>query len=310
GLISAQEMDKSNLELVKAKSQLIRATTTLSLMEEKLKDTVVRSPMEGIILKKNVEEGQIISSGISSYTGGTLLAVVADINKVNIKADVDEVDIGKIRRGQKAKVVPDAFPDDVFYGQVIRVSPQAKIEQNVTTFEVTVEVENRYGKLKSGMNATVDITIADKKDVLLLPNEAIRDFRDLPGDQLMALRSEISSVSRKKDAELTGRKDRIVRGKIADMHKTRRERAQLKGKLDERRIKFVLVKDENGFSYRPIEAGISNFDFTEILSGLEEGDEVAVTYISRAILESQRFRERLKSMRSFGGIGKKKDSGK
>ncbi|MFQ5706455.1 MAG: efflux RND transporter periplasmic adaptor subunit [bacterium] len=174
GLISAEERDQIELTLAQAKGRLIRARTALDQAQVRLNDTIVRAPISGIILQKYVEEGQIISSGISNVGGGSPIADIADMKAVYIEAGIDEIDVGKVRIGQPAKVVADAFPQTTFSGQIIRIAPEAKVEQNVTLFDVVIAVANKNGKLKSGMNATVDITIVRKEDVLLVPTMALK----------------------------------------------------------------------------------------------------------------------------------------
>ncbi|MFQ6093283.1 MAG: efflux RND transporter periplasmic adaptor subunit [bacterium] len=293
GLVSAEEMDQSNLELVQAKAQLVRAKAVLATAEERLKDTVVKSPISGIVLQKNVEKGQIISSGISSVSGGTLIATVADMGRVSVKADIDEVDIGQIEKGQEAKVVADAFPGDLFWGEVIRIAPLAKVEQNVTIFEVTVEVNNEEAKLKAGMNATVDITIADRKDVLLVPNEALKDLREMvkPGE---GYRHPSAAHSSRADIPKMAGHLRWQEG-LKDVKPTQGGRP-----------KMVMVKEGGQFKPRAIIVGVSDFDHSEALKGLKEGDEVMISYLSRAKMDSEQFRERFSRMRSFGGIGRSK----
>ena len=168
GLISAAEYDQAELALVEARAQVVRTKIDVDNNDIRLKDTVVRSPIDGVVLTKDVEEGQIISSGISSVSGGTLIATVANMKEVYVKADVDEVDIGKITPGMKTSVVADAYPNVIFYGDVIRIAAQAKIEQNVTSFEVTIKVQNPEDRLKAGMNTSVEILVTDKHDVLLV----------------------------------------------------------------------------------------------------------------------------------------------
>ena len=122
-MISQQERDLANVESVRAKSSLVKARAALSSADERLRDTRIRAPIDGIVLTKNVEIGQIISSGVSNVGGGTLLATLADMSQVYVETNVDEVDIGRIAVGQSAKVVADAYPDDSFTGEVIRIAP-------------------------------------------------------------------------------------------------------------------------------------------------------------------------------------------
>ncbi|MEK7728932.1 MAG: efflux RND transporter periplasmic adaptor subunit, partial [candidate division KSB1 bacterium] len=198
GLLSQAEMDQVRLEEVRAKAQLVKAATEVATMEIRLKDSVVRSTITGIILQKNVEEGQIIASGINSVSGGTLIATVARMDSMYVYAEVDEVDIGQVRIGQAAKVVPDAFPEEVFSGAVLRIAPLATVAQNVTTFNVTVIVSNANRRLKAGMNATVDLTVADRREVLLIAKEAVKDLREIRA-QMMAMNPADSSAGNRRE---------------------------------------------------------------------------------------------------------------
>jgi HlyD family secretion protein len=188
-LISEEERDQIELGLTVAKGKLVQATTTLDRAQERLSESVVRAPIDGVILQKYVEEGQIIASGVSNVGGGTPIVDIADMSSVQIEAGIDEIDIGKVRVGQPAMVVADAYPELNFHGKIVRIAPEAKIEQNVTLFDVIVEVENTDGKLKSGMNTSIEVTIVEKKDILLAPAVALQmpSEPEGPGDERMVL---------------------------------------------------------------------------------------------------------------------------
>ncbi len=306
GLLSQAEMDQFRLEEVRAKAQLVKAETELATMEIRLKDSVVRSTITGIILQKNVEEGQIISSGINSVSGGTLIATVARMDSMYVYAEVDEVDIGQVRIGQQAKVTPDAFPDEVFWGTVLRIAPLAKVEQNVTTFNVTVIVANKNSRLKAGMNATVDLTVADKRDVLLVTKEAVKDLKEIRA-QMMAMNAADSSAGRRREGREGGPGDsaratwraRMAQGGGEGGPRFGDGMGMANGGAPR---KFVLVKTENGYRPRPVEIGVSNLDYAEVTSGLEEGEAVLVFSTSRAAAARQEFMNRMRGMNSFGGF--------
>jgi len=173
-LISEEELDQIVLNLAIAKGKLVQATTSLERAQERLAEAVVRAPIDGVVLQKYVEEGQIISSGINNVSGGTPIIDIADMASVYIEAGIDEVDIGKIQVGQTAAVTADAYPESKFHGKIVRINPEATIEQNVTLFNVIIEVENTDGKLKSGMNTGIEITIRKEENVLLVPTMAIQ----------------------------------------------------------------------------------------------------------------------------------------
>ena len=174
-VIAKEARDETELNLAVARSKLLQATTTLERARERMQDSVITAPVDGIILQKYVESGQIIASGVSNVGGGTPIADIADMRNAHIEAGVDEIDIGKITVGQIATIRADAYPDQVYEGEVVRIAPEARVEQNVTVFDVVVEVQNTDGNLKSGMNTTVEIVIVDLPDVLTIPVTAVQE---------------------------------------------------------------------------------------------------------------------------------------
>lgn len=173
-LISEEQRDQIVLSLAVAKGKLVQATTALERAREKLSESMVRAPIDGIILQKYVEVGQIIASGVSNVSGGTPIVDIADMSSVYIEAGVDEIDIGKVQIGQSATVVADAYPQLKFRGKIIRIAPESKIEQNVTLFDVIIEVKNPEDNLKSGMNTDIVISMVNLENVLLVPNIALQ----------------------------------------------------------------------------------------------------------------------------------------
>jgi HlyD family secretion protein len=182
GLISLQEMESEETALVSAVARVAVAEASVKRVRlevedarERLKETVVVSPIDGMILEKNVEKGQIISSGISSFTGGSKLCVVADLTRTFIMALVDETDIGKVFDGQKARITADAYQDKVFDGRVERIYPKGQESDKITVFKVKVEItgENRR-LLKTMMTANVDLILDRKKGTLIVPDEAVK----------------------------------------------------------------------------------------------------------------------------------------
>jgi HlyD family secretion protein len=174
-VISEEIQDETELELAAARGQLVQATTALERAEERMEDTVIVAPVTGVVLQKYVERGQIIASGVSNVGGGTPIADVADMRRVYIEAGIDEIDIGRIAVGQAATVRAEAFADRLYTGSVVRIAPEARVEQNVTLFDVVIEVENTDGDLKSGMNAAVEIVLVDEPDTLTIPVAALQN---------------------------------------------------------------------------------------------------------------------------------------
>jgi len=181
--VSALDLDETELELARARGTLVRAQAALERAEELMDDTVIIAPIDGVILQKYVERGQIIASGILNVGGGTPIADIADMSTVHVAAGVDEIDIGQISLGQTATVRAEAFPQEIYTGEVVRIAPEAREEQNVTVFDVVVAVANTTGHLKSGMNASVEVVIQAKPDVVSVPVTALQISRAAPTPQ-------------------------------------------------------------------------------------------------------------------------------
>jgi HlyD family secretion protein len=297
-LISQLEMDAALLELEQRKAQLIRAQAIYDQAKIRLNDCVVRSPIDGIVLDKPVDEGQVIMGGLNTVSGGTTIVTIADMSRVYVYANIDEVDVGKIKLGQEAVIVADAFPDEKFIGKVLRIDPLAKVEQNVTRFPVVIEVPNPKYRLLAGMNATVTITVYDNPNALVVPVEALKEFKadggTMPEQQAkrFSLRGEmpdsIREMRRKRFEE------RLASGDSAAMRWSE-ERAKAKRRL-------VMVKDSTGEAVpKPVLIGEQTAEYAEVLRGLNEGEEVEITIFSRALLEGQQFQERMRANTGFGG---------
>jgi len=165
---------EAEIELAKAEHK--RTKIALDEARERLRETDIFAPISGTIIDKMVEQGQIISSGISNVSGGTALLIIADLKRLYIVADVDETDIGAVFKGQRVIITADALLGQAFKGKVLRVAPQGKTEDNVTIFKVKLEImEGGIGRLKPMMTANVDIINEKLEDVLYVPREAIRE---------------------------------------------------------------------------------------------------------------------------------------
>jgi HlyD family secretion protein len=283
GLVSEQDLENAKLELERARSDEISSKLAAANLEERLRDTVIRSPMDGIVLEKRAEVGQVISSGVSSVTGGTTIAVIADLSRVYVKADVDETDIGRVQIGQRVEAIPDAFPDRKFEGAVARISPQSQIIQNVTTFQVVTILDNTDGILKGGMNMTVNIQIEGKDEALTVPRRAVR------------LRSEVPALAVALGMELGGHGGGRAAGPNGGAGPSQGASPRgmgLQGEPGETNSKVVFVKTPDGYGFREVETGLSDYDQYEITRGLGEGDEVVVFLTSRALDQSRQFVER------------------
>jgi HlyD family secretion protein len=177
-LISENDLDSSQQAYTNAEAQMLRGEASLDLAKERLADATVRAPSRGTVINKTVEEGQIIASSTNTVSGGTTLLQMADLSQLEIRTLVDEVDIGQVRGGLAVESTVEAFPALRFHGTVVKIEPQAEVQQSVTAFPVLSRIENADGKLLPGMNADVSIVVHRQPGVLAIPNEAVRTPSD------------------------------------------------------------------------------------------------------------------------------------
>ncbi len=201
--ISQEEHENAVLAVANAKAAVVAADVAVENAKIAMEDTEVRAPISGTVILKSVERGQVISSPTSDVGGGTVLLKMADLNLVQVRTLVDETDIGKISPGLRTTVTVNAYPNQPFQGEVLKVEPQAETSQNVTMFPVLIRIQNQNGLLKPGMNADVEIHIGRRENVLAVPNAALRTTRDvasaaqvlgIPADRLQTLLAQAQQV--------------------------------------------------------------------------------------------------------------------
>ncbi len=188
--ITQEEHENAILELANAQAAVVGAEVAVENAQIALEDTDVRAPIGGTIISKTVERGQVISSPTSDVGGGTVLLQMADLDLVQVRTLVDETDIGKIKAGLEATVRVDAYPNQPFNGEVLKIEPLAETSQNVTMFPVIIRIENRNGLLKPGMNSDVEIHVGRRDAVLAVPNAALRTARDVSSAAMVLGMSE------------------------------------------------------------------------------------------------------------------------
>jgi HlyD family secretion protein len=178
--LTQSDYEVTQLEFANAESQVVSAKVAVENARITLEDTDVRAPITGTVIEKTVEPGTVIVSTTQNVSGGTTLMKMADLTTVQVRTRVDETDIGKIQPGMPTIVTVAAYPNQPFEGEVLKIEPQALVEQNVTQFSVLIKIANRGGLLKPGMNAEVQIEIADRQDVAAVPTAALRAETDVP----------------------------------------------------------------------------------------------------------------------------------
>lgn len=301
GILSTQDLENTQLEETNARAQLLKAQTNLELAQEKTADVTIRAPISGTVIEKTVEQGQIIASASGNVSGGTTLIKMADLATVRARALVDEVDIGRIQPGQTAAVEVEAYPGRTFRGKVIKIEPQAVVEQNVTMFPVLVELPNPDRLLKPGMNAEVGIEVANRDGVVAVPNGAVASLRDAPaagtalGLEEKDVRDQLAQLRNERQGQRTGGENRG-----GGQNRGRRGGAMNAGG-GEVRPGVVFVKGPNGPEPKTVLLGLSDWDYTEVVRGLEPGTEVYLISVARLQQQQEQFANRTRE-RAGGGI--------
>lgn len=177
--ITQTEYETANLGFANANAAVVRAQTDLENARDRMTDTRLRAPLAGTIIAKNVELGTVISSPTTDVGGGTVLFRMANLDTVQVRTQVDETDIGKVQPGLPATITVDAYPNRPFEGSVLKIEPQATVQQNVTMFPVLVRIANPNHLLKPGMNTEVEIHVGRRENVIAIPNAALRTQRDV-----------------------------------------------------------------------------------------------------------------------------------
>ena len=159
--------------IAKAEAQVQQAQAALSQSEEDLRNATIASPIDGVVLSRDREVGDAVSSILVMGSGATLIMTVGDLREVYVKGKVDESDIGKVYLGQPARITVESFKDFKFTGKVTKISPMGVEKDNVTTFEVRVSISNESRKLLATMTANAEIVLEERKGVLAIPEGAI-----------------------------------------------------------------------------------------------------------------------------------------
>ena len=352
GVITQQEHESARLDYANAQANMVKADTNFELSELQLEDVTIRAPMNGTILSKSVEEGQVIQSASQNVSGGTTLFVMANLSEMQVRTLVDETDMGELRAGMTASVKVEAFPDRTFQGTVKKIEPQAVVQQNVTMFPVIVNLDNRAGLLKPGMNAEVEILIDEATDVLLIPNTAVVKTSDV-GPAAMALGIDPETLdlralmmaggrdgpparaggdvtgdgpsgqgrSRGGRARLDSLRAKVESGEISQ-DSMRAVLAALRGRVGAARgatgagqpadgappresraaVVFVIGADSLP-EPRPIRIGLNDWDNTQVVTGLEQGETLAVVGAAQLLAQQQEWLNRIRerSGNLFGG---------
>ncbi|HLX76535.1 MAG TPA: efflux RND transporter periplasmic adaptor subunit [Terriglobales bacterium] len=176
--LNKQNVSKAQVLVLSAKekqagAQVEQDKANLAQLEEQLSYTTITSPIDGVVLSRDVEMGDAVSSILVLGSSATLIMTLGDTSQVYVKGKVDESDIGKVYLGQPARIKVESFKDKTFHGQVTKIAPMGVEKDNVTTFEVRVSINNPGGELKANMTANAEVILEEHKSVLQIPEGAL-----------------------------------------------------------------------------------------------------------------------------------------
>jgi len=267
GTFTQADLEQAALDIANAEAQVVTARVSVENARIAVDDTDIRAPITGAVIQKPVEKGQVISSPTQDFSGGSLLLSMADLSEVQIRTLVDETDIGKVRPGMGATVSVAAYPNQPFPGQVIKIEPQAVLEQNVTMFAVLIAIDNAEGLLLPGMNAEVDVRIARSEDVLTVPIMALRTERDFESTASILGVNEQNIREALRDKEDGGASGGMGGGSPGNQSGSD---YRFGGKF------WVVVDNDGVHEFRNVTTGITDLDRVEIVEGLQLTDTVLI----------------------------------
>jgi HlyD family secretion protein len=195
-------------KLQQAQAQVAEAQASLEQLNEQLSYTILTSPIDGVVLSRDVEVGDAVSSILVLGSTATQVMTLGDTKEVYVDGKVDEADIASVYMGQPARIHVESFPGKIFQGKVTKIAPLGVEKDNVTTFEVRASIENSTGELKANMTANAEIVVTEHKDTLSVPEQAlvydnqknasvfVPDAKEKDGQRKVAVKAGISNGSR------------------------------------------------------------------------------------------------------------------
>jgi HlyD family secretion protein len=265
GLAPQADVDAAEAAYKSARAQVEQAQAALSQAMTNLRYTKILSPIDGIVVDRQYDVGQTVAA---SFQAPTLFEIAQDLTKMQVQADVDQSDIGRVKVGQVARFNVDAYPEDEFRGRIAQIRYNAQVNQNVVTYPVILEVDNPEGRLRPKMTANVNIDTATVRDVLRIPNAALR-FKP-PAEEGATASSGNSGdpmqrMGRSGGGGLAGAAGSMPNGR------GRRPTAGAKPQT------VYLLGADKKLKPAHIRTGITDGRYTQVISGdVKEGDPVVV----------------------------------
>ncbi|MET0856505.1 MAG: efflux RND transporter periplasmic adaptor subunit [Telluria sp.] len=255
--VSTLTLDQSRRELDVAKANIKLADAQLARAQADLNNSVIRAPIDGVIIKRTIDLGQTVAA---SFTTPNLFQIARDLTKMQIDTSVSEADVGALKDGQAARFVVDAYPDREFDASMRQFRLAPNVVQNVVTYNVVLDVENKQELLKPGMTAQVRLVVGNRDNVLRIPTAALR-FR-LSDEELEKEAKKLKEKGGKAEAASV-----VIADEDDLSFRSKNEAA--------RQYKIYKLDARNQAVPADIKIGLSNFRYTEVVSGdLKKGEKV------------------------------------
>ncbi|HEV2435510.1 MAG TPA: efflux RND transporter periplasmic adaptor subunit [Verrucomicrobiae bacterium] len=267
-LISGSDYDTAIANLHEAEATVQIKEAALSNAQANLSYCKIYSPVNGVVISRNVDVGQTVAASLQSPT---LFQIANSLTEMQIDANVDEADIGGVKEGQNVDFTVDAYPNRTFHGIVTQVRNAPTTLNNVVTYDTVIGVPNPDLKLKPGMTATVSIIVADHKNVLEIPNAVLRFQPQETGTENAAAGGQVAQAS-------TGT-NRFGGHRPGGFGRGRGRGGEASGEQPVVHTVYMLAKDDDGGTkLEPVQikTDITDNIYTEVLSGLKEGDQVVM----------------------------------
>jgi HlyD family secretion protein len=241
GAISKAEFQLAQNQYNAAKAAVSNSAAQLRLNEKNLSYTDIFSPINGVVLNRNVSAGQTIAS---SFNAPTLFVIAKDLSRMQVRAAVDEADIGNVRSGQHVNFTVDAFPDEIFRGTVEKILLHPSVSANVVTYTTLIDIDNSDMKLKPGMTASITVFVDEDSTRILVPAKAL------------SFKPDSSLSAQYKVQHLPGKDTRTP--------------------ADRPNLSYIWVKHGDTLTERTIETGFNDNSNVKVLAGLASGEEVII----------------------------------
>jgi len=273
--ISGTAMDQAKREVEVADANIKLARAQLDRVRADLNNSVIRSPIDGVIIKRTIDMGQTVAA---SFQTPNLFQIARDLTKMQIDTSVSEADVGSLKDGLPARFVVDAYPDREFEAKLRQFRLAANVQQNVVTYNVVLDVDNKDELLKPGMTAQVRLVVGSRENVMRIPTAALRykpseeeqarEAKALKEKEKNVSGSTVSAASASANLPAPDVDDDVAFRTKKDLTRT---------------FKLYKLDDKNQAKTVDVKIGLSNFKYTEVISGdVKPGDKVIIRALDKA----------------------------